>query len=211
MKRLNRRRQINGETSSRVTQSVSIGKSYGEQSFNNEPLSRVRRRILVIHGRDELNLLRLKELIRDRWNLDVVTPGVIPALGKTIIEKFEGAAADAVGAIVLLTPDDLVTFGGRRYHQARPNVYLELGWAYHRFGRRRIYLLCQQGTTVPSDLAGINRIDFRENVLDVAQALEAAFEAVGMLDPPNALRTIHVEGTVPASARQSSPRKSTRE
>jgi predicted nucleotide-binding protein len=164
-----------------VAQSVRIGKSYGEQSFNNEPLSRVRRSVLVIHGRDELNLLRLKELLQHRWNLGVVTFSDVPGRGETIIEKFERASMDAVGAIALLTRDDRVTFEGHEYYQARPGVFLELGWAFHRFGRRGVYIVCQQGITLPSDLDGINRVEFRENVLDVAQTLEAEFEAVGML------------------------------
>lgn len=138
-------------------------------------------KILLIHGRDELNVLRLEKLIRDQWHCRVVTLSDLPARGRTIIEKFEEEAEGAVFAMALLTPDDSVEFAGKKYRQARPNVTFELGWAYSRLGRARVCIVFKKGTYLPSDLNGINRIDFADNVLDVSSQLRAELESAGML------------------------------
>jgi predicted nucleotide-binding protein len=142
---------------------------------------RRKRKILLIHGRDGQNVSRLVRLIRDLWHCSVVVLSDLPARGRTIIEKFEEAARGTGFVIALLTPDDAVQFGGKRYHQPRPNVILELGWAYGRLGRSRVCILYKEGTHLPSDLHGINRIDFSENVLDVWPQLQLELESAGML------------------------------
>ena len=140
-----------------------------------------RRRVLVVHGRDDLNLLLLKELLRDRLHLKLLLLDDEPALGRTIIEKFEQHAALADFAIVLMTPDDLVEFQETRYRQARPNVYFELGWAYRYLGRSRVCIVVKKGTQMPSDLQGINRLDFEKSVMEVAHQLQSELEFAGIM------------------------------
>jgi predicted nucleotide-binding protein len=139
------------------------------------------KRVLVIHGRDELNLLRLKELLRDRLRLELVLLNDKPARGQTIIEKFEQQAATADFAVALMTPDDLVQFEKKRYFQARPNVHLEIGWAYCYFGRARVCILAMRGTHIPSNLGGINRVEFEKSVNEVAHQLECELESAGII------------------------------
>jgi predicted nucleotide-binding protein len=143
--------------------------------------ARRNRKILLIHGHDDANVTRLLSLIRGFWRCTVETLSDLPAQGRTIIEKFEQVAEGAGFVVALLTPDDVVRSHGKRYQQARPNVMLELGWAYGRLGRSRVCLLSKKGTELPSDLHGINRIDFRENVLDVWLKLQLELESAGML------------------------------
>jgi predicted nucleotide-binding protein len=136
---------------------------------------------LVIHGRDELNLLRLKELLRDRLGLELVLLSDRPARGHTIIEKFEHEAATADFAIALMTPDDLVEFEKKRYCQARPNVHFEIGWAYCYLGRSRVCILVMKGTHIPSNLDGINRVEFEKSVNEAAHQLECELESAGII------------------------------
>jgi hypothetical protein len=55
--------------------------------------------VFIVHGHDELNLLRLKELMRDRWKLDPIVLVGKPGKGRTIIEKFEEEAQSAAFAL----------------------------------------------------------------------------------------------------------------
>ena len=80
-----------------------------------------------------------------------------------------------------MTPDDLVEFEEHRYRQARPNVYFELGWAYRYLGRSRVCILVKKGTQMPSDLHGINRLDFEKNVMEVAHQLQSELESSGII------------------------------
>jgi predicted nucleotide-binding protein len=142
--------------------------------------SRRLRKVLLIHGRDELNLLRLKEIL-SRFDLALVLLRDRPAHSHTIIEKFEQEAEAADFAIALMTPDDFVEFDGKRYHQARPNVHFEIGWAYCYFGRSRVCILVKKGTDLPSNLHGINRLDFTESVHEVAPQLVTEMASAGII------------------------------
>lgn len=128
--------------------------------------------MFIIHGHDELNLLRLKELLKERWGLNPVVLSGRPGAGRTLIEKFEQEAQEAVFAIALLTPGDMVAKEGDEYAQARPNTVFELGWFYGRLGRPRVCILLKQGTSIHSDLDGITRVEFRESVSEAIEGLE---------------------------------------
>jgi predicted nucleotide-binding protein len=137
--------------------------------------------VFIVHGHDELNLLRLKEMLRDKWALDPIVLSRKPGKGRTLIEKFEGEAKGASFALALLTPDDFIASDNGEYAQARPNVIFELGWFYGRLGRERVCILLREGTKIHSDLDGISRIVFKDTVEDVASQVESELVAGGVL------------------------------
>lgn len=88
--------------------------------------------VFIVHGHDELNLLRLKELLRDRYSLEPIVMAGEAGRGRSIIEKLEDEAQHAAFVFVLLTSDDIIRKNEDEYSQARPNVIFELGWFYGR-------------------------------------------------------------------------------
>lgn len=128
--------------------------------------------IFIVHGHDELNLLRLKDHLRDRYMIETIVLAKKAGKGRSIIEKFEEEAQRATYAFVLLTPDDLIRKDDTEYSQARPNVLFELGWFYGRLGRGRVCILFKEGTRLLSDLDGISRVEFTESVLERAAEIE---------------------------------------
>jgi predicted nucleotide-binding protein len=139
------------------------------------------RTVFVVHGHDEVNLLRLRALLRDKFGLNPVILMDEPSSGQTIIEKFERAATEAAFCLVLMTPDDQVSSRQGEATQARPNVIFELGWFYGRLGRARVCILAKRGTSVHSDLSGIVRIEFIENVEEAAHNLEKELRQAGLV------------------------------
>nr|WP_313403813.1 nucleotide-binding protein [Pseudomonas sp.] len=137
--------------------------------------------IFIVHGHDELNLYRLKDLLRERYSLDPIVLSSEPGKGRSIIEKFEDEAQRAAFAFVLLTPDDLITKNDAEYSQARPNVIFELGWFYGRLGRERVCILYKKGTKIHSDLDGVSRIEFTGSVIDKISEIENELIAVNLL------------------------------
>lgn len=137
--------------------------------------------IFIVHGHDELNLLRLKEMLRDRWGLEPIVLFGEPGKGRTIIEKFEEEAQRAVFALALFTPDDMVSVNDQEYAQARPNVIFELGWFYGRLGRERVCILFKKGTLIHSDLNGISRIEFTDSVEEKRDEIERELNAAAVL------------------------------
>ncbi|MBU1728315.1 nucleotide-binding protein [Patescibacteria group bacterium] len=137
--------------------------------------------VFIVHGHDEHNLLRLKEMLREKWNLESIVLVRKPGKGRTLIEKFEDEAKAASFALVLLTPDDFIASEQEDYAQARPNVIFELGWFYGQLGRDRVCILLRKGTKIHSDLDGISRIEFKESVEEVATQVESELVAGKML------------------------------
>ena len=133
--------------------------------------------IFIVHGHDEVNLYKLKELVRERFRLEAIVLSSEPGKGRTLIEKFEEEANRAAFAFVLLTPDDKIQKKDTDYLQARPNVIFELGWFYARLGRNNVSLLIKKGTIIHSDLNGISRIEFsnsiEEKVIEIEKELTA--------------------------------------
>jgi len=124
----------------------------------------VSKEIFIVHGHDGTALAELKELLREELG---ITPRILSqqaAQGRTILEKFEQEASTCGYAIVLMTPDDQVTADDDSHYQARPNVIFELGWFYGRLGRKNVCILSKHGTEIHSDIAGVNRIEFRRSV-----------------------------------------------
>ena len=128
--------------------------------------------VFLVHGHDELNLLRLKELLGERWHLDPIVLSKEAGRGRTVIEKFEDEATRANFAFVLISPDDQVMGSDGQYAQARPNVIFELGWFYGRLGRGSVCLLFKKGTKIHSDLDGVSRIEFDSSVMEKVDEIE---------------------------------------
>lgn len=139
------------------------------------------RTVFIVHGRDEVNILRLEKLLRERWHLEPISLTSEPGKGRTLIEKFEQEARRAAYAIALFTPDDLIKSSGTEYTQARPNAIFELGWFYGRLGRERVCILFKKGTKIHSDLEGIMRIEFDKSVEEKVMELEKELKEVGLL------------------------------
>ena len=134
--------------------------------------------VFIIHGHDETNTLRLRLLLQNHFGLSPVHMMSNPGMSRALLEKFEQSASACTLAFAIITPDDEIINHGEPYYQARPNVIFEVGWFVGRLGIPRVCLLAKDGTTVQSDIDGISKIDFRENieekVLEIQRELEAA-------------------------------------
>ena len=132
----------------------------------------------AIHGHDELNTRRLTQLLQGHFNLNPIAMLSKPGMSRPLIEKFEEEAQNCSFAFGLFTPDDEIVNAPNRYMQARPNVIYEVGWFIGRLGKHRVTLLLKHGTNIHSDLDGVSRIPFSDNVedkfLDIQKELKAA-------------------------------------
>ena len=137
--------------------------------------------VFIIHGHDEINLLRLKELLREKWHLEPLVLKGEADTGRTLIEKFEQEAQRASFAIALLSADDKIQNSKEEYFQARPNVIFELGWFYGRLGRNKVCILSKKGIKIHSDLKGIMRKDFENTVEEKFDELESELRKAGLI------------------------------
>lgn len=125
-------------------------------------------RSFIVHGHDDALLYELKDFLRS--TLGFPNPVVLreqPSEGRTIIEKFEAAAADTDLVFVLLTPDDeIVASHGGSVRRARQNVVFELGFFFAKLQRDsgRVIVLHKGPLEIPSDIAGIIYIDVHNGI-----------------------------------------------
>lgn len=137
--------------------------------------------VFIVHGHDEVNRYKLRDLLRDRYKLSPITLDFRPGRGRTIIEKFEDEAQKAAFAFVLLTPDDIIQKDASEYSQARPNVIFELGWFYGCLGRDKVCILYKEGTKIHSDLEGVSRVEFKQYVNEKVEEIERELVEGGLL------------------------------
>jgi len=162
----------------------SRAKAAGDADEKQGPIRRVipaGRKVFLVHGHDSTNTLRLRTLLKERFALSPVILSERASRGRSVIEKFEAEAGDVPFAFVLMTPDDFISRPQPEYSQARPNVLFELGWFYGRLGRERVCILFREGTSVPSDLDGIVRIQFRESIDEKLGEIETELTAAGLI------------------------------
>lgn len=140
--------------------------------------------VFIIHGHNEAKLLELEKLLKDEFGLNPIILKDKPNQGLTIIDKFEKYALQCSYAFALFTPDDIVTTpNGRQYFQARPNVIFELGWFYANLGRAKVCILEQasEKSEIFSDLQGIMRIQFNNNISESVLSIRRELESVGII------------------------------
>ncbi|MBQ0828863.1 TIR domain-containing protein [Streptomyces tagetis] len=144
------------------------------------------RGVFVVHGRDEqarsavFELLRRIDLRPKEWeDLVRATGHTSPFLGDVV----SAAPAQARAALVLLTPDDIVTlhpalrgwnepeYETRPVCQPRPNVLIELGMVLMAYPQRTLIVECGDLRPV-SDIAGRNVIRFDGSATAVGKIVE---------------------------------------
>ncbi len=144
------------------------------------------RKVFVVHGHDETAKEKVARVL-EKLELNAVILHEQATKGRTLIEKFEDHAEDAVFAVALLTPDDSgcakkdMPKGGsgmlELHDRARQNVVFEAGYFVGRLGRKNVVLLLKPGVEKPSDLEGIVYVamdDMGGWRLDLVRELAAA-------------------------------------
>lgn len=149
----------------------------GDKMDNNES----NKRVFLIHGHDELNLLKLEKYLQDDLKIDPIILKDKDSEGRTLIEFFQYYAEKCSFAIAIFTKDDFVKKDKNIYSQMRPNVLFELGWFWGKLGRKNVTIICQKGIKIPSDLEGIVRIEFEDRILDKTYELKKALMAAKVI------------------------------
>ncbi len=100
---------------------------------------------------------------------------------RTLIRKFEDVADTVNYTFALMTADDTVQKAEEDYDQARPNVLFELGWFRCKLTRSGVCLLFQKNTKIPSDLEGIERLEFDKSVKEQHAGIQAELKSAGLI------------------------------
>jgi predicted nucleotide-binding protein len=114
-------------------------------------------KVFIVHGHADAALHEVARFI-GQLGLEPIVLREQPDQGRTIIEKFEDSAGEVGFAVVIMTPDDVVTEPASAV-RARQNVIYELGYFTGKLSRGRACLLRRGNVEIPSDLYGVIYIE----------------------------------------------------
>lgn len=135
----------------------------------NEETPVIKGKIFIVHGRDRALVYELKNYLQNTLKYpEPIVLSETASKGQTIIECFETETENTGLVFVLLTPDDWVNDD---YKQARPNVFIELGYFMGKLGRQsgRIIILVKGELKMPTDLAGIRYIQINNSISEAGE------------------------------------------
>lgn len=144
----------------------------------------IKKKVFVVYGHDQTIRTQLEAMLR-RWGLEPLILDQPPTEGQTVIEKLEGAIAEAPFGVVLATPDDegcRANPPDEKAYRARQNVVLELGMLLAKLGRQNVAILLktQENMERPSDIQGLMYIPFKDDIAkEVGVKLAKTMDARG--------------------------------
>jgi hypothetical protein len=137
------------------------------------------RNVFIIHGRDDSALRQLASTVERLGYSPQILSRLPVRGGETLIESLERLLPNAALVVALFTPDDEGRLAGRSEPlrpRVRQNVLVEAGFAL--IQRRSDAIIVALGDTeIPSDFAGIRRIEAAGWGYSVEQQLADAMTA----------------------------------
>lgn len=119
--------------------------------------------VFIVHGHDGAMKAEVARTVQLLTGRNPVILHEKPNRGRTLIEKFEGHAAEAGFVVVLATADDLgrARTAEANRPRARQNVVFEWGFFVGALGRDKVAVLYEDGVELPSDIVGVAYIPLR--------------------------------------------------
>jgi predicted nucleotide-binding protein len=136
-------------------------------------------RAFVVHGRNEADRRKAIAAL-GRANVEPVVLMLQPNRGRTVIEKFESVSDTCDVAVIVWSSDDfggLISTNKKPQQRARQNVVFEAGYFYGALRRRsgQVAIIEFGNSELPSDLAGVVRIDGARRITKIAEDLKTEF------------------------------------
>lgn len=171
-----------------------------------EPLnSGKRKKVFIVHGRDETQALLLQKYLKDQLKVGAVMFDDLPDKGRTIIEQLEYIQDNVGYAFIIGTPDDIgcltrdieelgkmlaglksikgetvAKIFGMLRTRARQNVVFEHGLFIGALGRGKVCCLLRKDVEEkPSDINGILYKSFYKSVSEVFHEIPEELKAAG--------------------------------
>lgn len=123
----------------------------------------------------------VRSLLADAANITLWNEGFF-SLGSTFIETLVNELPKFDFAVLILTPDDLVTSRDTELFGPRDNLIFELGLFTAGLGRSRTFIVRERRTKLPTDLSGVATATYEtpQPGQSVASALGSACDSIRM-------------------------------
>lgn len=121
----------------------------------------LKKRIIIFSSVESLGLAQAiqSSLHTSKYSIEVWANGFFK-LSQSYISNFRDLKHNYDFAVVICSNDDLARVRGRAEYKTRDNVILELGMCISTFTMKRVIIVKHEAVKLPSDLDGINPIDY---------------------------------------------------
>lgn len=117
--------------------------------------------VFIVYSHQNVNIMReIKEFIRENLGFEPKTLDIAECTG-SVWDAFTEKSSDCQKAIVLMSGDDEVTdANGNTYKQARPNVFIELGYMIHKCSLNNVTIVYSNDCKEASDIGNLISVHY---------------------------------------------------
>ena len=118
--------------------------------------------VFIIYSHQNRNMmLDIKDFIKENLGFEPKILDISECTGN-IWDAFSEISEPCQKAVVLMSDDDIVRdSNGNEYKQARPNVFIELGYMIHKCSLKNVTIVYSGEYNVPSDIGGLISVHYK--------------------------------------------------
>lgn len=136
-----------------------------KQSDNNiqgDAVVMTKNNVFIIYSHQHSDMMReIKDFIKEELGFEPKTLDIAECTG-SVWDAFSEKSEACQKAVVLMAEDDFVKdANGNKYKQARPNVFIELGYMIHKCGLKNVTIVCSKDCNIPSDINGLTSVQYK--------------------------------------------------
>ena len=135
-----------------------------ESTLEGESVVMTKENVFIVYSHKHADIMReIKEFVREDLGFEPKTLDISDFTGGIWDALFE-KTQDCQKAIIVMTEDDkVVSDDGSEYMQARPNVFIELGYMVSKCNLKNVTIVCSENCKIPSDIGGLIHVVYKSD------------------------------------------------
>lgn len=138
--------------------------SMTDNNIKGEDIVMTRENVFIVYAHNHRDMmLDVKDFIQEQLGFEPKTLDISEFTGD-VWSAFAIKSESCQKAIVLMSDDDnVIPVDGEQYKQARPNVFIELGYMIHKCGLKNVTIVRTESCRVPSDINGLISVVYKSD------------------------------------------------
>lgn len=135
-----------------------------DNNIQGESIVMTKENVFIVYSHKHADIMReIKEFVREDLGFEPKTLDISEFTGGIWNALFE-KTQNCQKAIIVMTEDDkVVSDDGSEYMQARPNVFVELGYMVGKCGLSNVTIVCSENCNIPSDIGGLIHVVYKSD------------------------------------------------
>ncbi len=135
-----------------------------DNNIQGDDIVMTKENVFIVYSHKHTDIMReIKEFVREDLGFEPKTLDISNCTGGIWDALFE-KTQDCQKAIIVMTEDDkVVSDDGSEYMQARPNVFIELGYMVSKCNLKNVTIVCSENCKIPSDISGLIHVVYKSD------------------------------------------------